>query len=68
MAKLHVLLDNGPAGVTVFHKRAEERGKVDVALADYGENFVLDGFLEGPLVLARFVENFVVAVLDMDEA
>jgi len=68
VTKLHVLFDNGPTGVAILHECAEESREIDVAPADHGEHFVLDGFFEGPLILARFFENFIVAVLDVDEA
>ena len=35
---------------------------------DDGEDFVLDGFFKCPFILAGFVQDFLVAVLDVDEA
>ena len=66
-AEFHVLLDNGPTGVAILQERSEESREVDAALADDREDFVFDGFLEAPLVVPRLLEDFSIAVLDVNE-
>src|ERR1700728_990509 len=53
-AKLHVLFHHGPARIPVFNEGAKESREVDIALADYGENFVLDSFFKSPFIPPSF--------------
>src|SRR5499425_945010 len=66
-AEFHVLLDNGPTGIAILQERPEESREIDAALADDREDLVFDGFLEGPLVVPRLLEDFSIAVLDVNE-
>src|ERR1700722_17985260 len=66
--EFYVLFDDHPAGVIVFLQRAEEGREVDISLPDDREDFVFDGFFKGPFIFARFGEDFLIAVLDVDEA
>ena len=65
--ELDILFNDGPAGIAVFHERRKESREIDVASPDYGEYFVFDGFFEGPLVPARFLEDLYIAILDVHE-
>src|SRR6185312_12354525 len=66
--ELHVLLDDGPAGIVVFLESAEKRGEVEVSLPDDGEDFVFDSFFKRPFISTGFDQDILVAVFDVDEA
>src|ERR1700684_212980 len=67
-AKLHVLFHHGPTRVSVFNERAKESRKVDIALTNHGENFVLDRFFKSPFIATSLLQYFRVAILDVNEA
>src|ERR1700674_441189 len=66
--ELHILFYDGPAGISVFQKCAEERREINAALPNDREDLVFDGVFEGPLLLAAFLQHFYIAVFDVHAA
>ena len=66
--EFHVLLDNGPTGVSIRCEGAKERREVNIAVPDHGKYFVLDRFFECPFVSPSLVQHPRVAILNMNEA
>src|SRR5262249_15123675 len=66
-SKLHILLHYRPSRVPIFRKRTEERSEVDMALADNRKYLVLDRFFECPLITARELQHWCIAVFYMHE-
>ena len=67
-AELYVLFHDGPAGIIILNQGVEEGREIDVTLADDGEHFVLDGLFKSPLIFARLLQNFYVAIFYVNEA